>query len=326
MSPLGARPVCIWNPAAGAGLSEPDVRRILSEVPGSDRIRLAVTAAPRDAERHARDAVREGASALIVAGGDGTLHETVNGLPEAADTVPLGILPLGTANDFVRSAGLPSDPVEAARLLATGSPRRVDLILVELTSEEGSVERRRAVNSCAGGLGGEVSLQASDDDKARWGPLAYAKAALGLLTGEPDPCEVRVRFTSGSGESSLHGPVLAIIVSNGGRAGGGVTLAAGAEVDDRLLDLIVIRDAPLPSIATRLPCLLRDRADAEDARDTGQEEDASAILRRAIRRADIAVARVIPWSLDGESTQAKRIRLSVDAGGLTVIARRVERD
>lgn len=331
---LGPRPVCILNPAAGGG-DERDLRSLFRRTPGGDRVRIVRTERQGDPERLAREALRAGATALISAGGDGTLHGIVNGLAGEESRVPVAVLPFGTANDFVRSAGLPSDPEDAVAALATATVRDVDLIRVEL-ERTGEADRiRRAVNACTGGIGGEVALGASDEDKARWGQLAYLKTAFDLMTGEREPFAVRIRISSsvdptpgapdgsaGGSGTPLDGRVLAVAVANGGRAGGGVPVAPGAEVDDRALDLVVIRDAPLADIVAHLPRLLENPPEPRTSPDREGADGPANVIRRRIRWAEIRSSPPMPWSLDGEPAEATRVRFDLEPGRLSLLVPR----
>lgn len=311
---LGDAPVCVLNPSAGEGVDRRWLTAALARELGEDRVGLVVTERPGDAERLARDALRRGATALIAAGGDGTLHGVVNGLVLEDGAVPVGVLPLGTANDFVRSAGLPGDPDLALRSLAAAEVRSVDLIRVALEPDTARARLRVAVNACTGGISGAVALDASDEDKAQWGQLAYAKTAFDLLTDDVEPYEVRYRLDDVDGD----GRILVAAVANGGRAGGGVPVAPGAEVDDRTLDVVLVRDAPVSRILAQLPRLTERTADrAPGGEDPGGE--AAAVLHRLVRTVEMEASRPMPWSLDGEPTEASRVRFRLAAGRLGLL-------
>ena len=113
---------------------------------------LRVTRRAGEAERFARKAIREGSGYIIAAGGDGTLNEVINGIetPRLARRVHVGILPLGTANDFARSVGLPPDVEENIDILCAKQTVRLDLVRVR------SERTRYFVNVSAGGFSGLV--------------------------------------------------------------------------------------------------------------------------------------------------------------------------
>ncbi|MBV6395480.1 MAG: lipid kinase YegS [Anaerolineales bacterium] len=158
----------------------------------------------------AEQAARDGFSPIIAAGGDGTIGETVNGLARAARSEaeplgPLGIMPLGSANDFVFNLGLPSDLNEAARLIARGNTKRVDL---------GRLNERYFINNSACGL---EPLVTTKHEKIRYvrGILRYVIAAIQGILEKP---EWRGRVTWD--ESEYTGLLTLVSVGNGRRTGG----------------------------------------------------------------------------------------------------------
>ena len=166
---------------------------------------------------------------LVVAGGDGTLHMGVQRLwdrGELSDTT-MGLVPLGTGNDFARSLGLPLHPLEAATAAAINEPRRLDL----LVDDGGGV----VVNMAHAGLGAE----AAEDAKAlkgRLGPLAYPVGAL-IAAARDRGWELEV---SVDGEAVGGAAELMVGVGNGRTIGGGTPLCPEAAVDDGLLDVVVV--------------------------------------------------------------------------------------
>jgi diacylglycerol kinase family enzyme len=166
----------------------------------------------------------------VVAGGDGSLHLVVNRLRSLGrlGQVTVGLLPLGTGNDFARAAGLPLDPLAAAGALTTAQPRRFDL----LEDDTGRV----VVNAAHAGLGAEAAVAAADH-KPRLGPLAYPLGALlaGLREGG---WALRV---SVDGTPYAAGERLLMVgVANGPTIGGGTPLCPTARADDGRLDVVVV--------------------------------------------------------------------------------------
>ncbi|HZC99214.1 MAG TPA: diacylglycerol kinase family protein [Actinomycetes bacterium] len=166
----------------------------------------------------------------VVAGGDGSLHLVVNRLRRLGrlEQVTVGLLPLGTGNDFARAAGVPLDPLAAAVALATARPRRFDL----LEDDTG----RMVVNAAHAGLGAEAAAAAADH-KARLGPLAYPLGAL--LTGlREEGWALRV---SVDGTPYPTGERLLMVgVANGPTIGGGTALCPMARADDGRLDVVAV--------------------------------------------------------------------------------------
>ena len=164
---------------------------------------------------------RERVDLVIVGGGDGTLNAAVEGLIEAR--LPVGILPLGTANDLARTLALPTDPVAACQVIAAGHLRSIDI---------GRVNGKHFFNVASIGLSVAITRNLSADVKKAWGVLAYLKTALQALYGaRPFWAEIR------AGGELLRVRTIQVTVGNGRYYGGGMTVSADAAIDDQRLDL-----------------------------------------------------------------------------------------
>ena len=173
---------------------------------------------------------------LVVAGGDGT----VGPVAELAGRlgVPLGVIPAGTANDFVRANGLPLDPVEAAVLAVTGTELR-KLELGRLG------DGRPIVNVASAGLA-SVAARRAAPLKPRLGPLAYGVgAARAAATASPLRCAVRV-----DGRTVFEGAAWQVIVAVTGAFGGGSAVGA-ADPEDGVLDVAAIPGGSRLGLARR---------------------------------------------------------------------------
>ncbi|WP_230530251.1 lipid kinase [Microvirga roseola] len=166
--------------------------------------------------KHAQDV-----DCAIVGGGDGTLNAAAFGVIEAG--LPLGILPLGTANDLARTLGIPLGLDEAARVIAGGHTRNIDL---------GIVNGEPFFNVASIGLSAELAQQLTRDIKRRYGRLGYAMVALKVLA-QAKP----FRATIVSDEGSVRVRTLQIAVGNGRFYGGGNAVEKDAAIDDQHLDL-----------------------------------------------------------------------------------------
>ena len=134
----------------GRAAGDEALRKALKEARSEGvEIEIRVTRSEGDAERFASRAARQKIDTVVAAGGDGTLHEVVNGLlsSELRFVGSVGVIPLGTANDFATAAGVPDDPAEALRLILASQPFPIDLARVELP--EGST--RFYINMATGG-------------------------------------------------------------------------------------------------------------------------------------------------------------------------------
>jgi diacylglycerol kinase (ATP) len=123
-----------------------------------------------EAAAMAADAARRGVDVVAAAGGDGTVNEVVNGL-DGYD-VPLGIIPVGTANDFARQVGIPADADHAMDVILQRKPKRLDTA---------SLNGRRFLNVSTGGVGAEATAETPPDAKEALGAIAYAISGMRKL-------------------------------------------------------------------------------------------------------------------------------------------------
>jgi diacylglycerol kinase (ATP) len=212
------------------------------------------TEGPSDGTRLCRQALREGAGTVVAVGGDGSIHDVVNGFfePGAGDEAPrplgaaasLGIIPLGTGGDFIRSIGVPRDPVEAARALATAAPRPIDLGRLRYVGHDGRVAQRHFINVASFGMAGLVDKYMNESRKSLHGTLAFALATLRAGVAYSN-VEVRLRVDDGEWQSGL---VYNLSVANGRFFGGGMKVAPAARLDDGALDLVRFGDMGLSDL------------------------------------------------------------------------------
>ena len=175
-----------------------------------------------------RRAVSEGADLVVVGGGDGSVSSVVDFLVEG-ETV-LGLLPLGTANDFARTLGIPSDVQSACETIAHGAVVDVDL---------GLAGEDYFVNVASVGLGVEVTNALSPRLKKRAGALAYPVAATRAFFSHR-PFSATLTFPNGDHPRVSFERLLQVAVGNGRFYGGGLAVAPGAAIDDRSLDVYAI--------------------------------------------------------------------------------------
>jgi lipid kinase YegS len=175
---------------------------------------------------------------LIAAGGDGTLNEVVHGLmdlPQAARPV-LGVVPLGTANDFATGCGIPLDPEKALALCMEGDGIPIDV---------GKANEHWFLNAASVGFGAEVTATTPPELKRLLGPAAYTVMGAILAINVH---QYHGRLSLPDREIIGSGPVG--IVGNGCQTGGGVQVAPRARLDDGLLDVLVVRHIPAIALLT----------------------------------------------------------------------------
>jgi diacylglycerol kinase (ATP) len=177
---------------------------------------------------------------VIIGGGDGTLNAAVEGLVDAQ--LPLGILPLGTANDLARTLGIPTTLPEACQVIANGNMQRIDL---------GWVNGKYFFNVASLGLSVKITRQLTKDVKQKWGVFAYAITA-GKAVWESRPFHASIRI---NGEEPILVKALQIAVGNGRYYGGGMTVAEDAAIDDRRLDLYTLETKHWWHIVALMPAM-----------------------------------------------------------------------
>ena len=236
-----ARVIC--NPTSGGGSYDPDVIR--EELEGLE-VDWVETKGPEDAIDAAQD-WQEGL--LIVAGGDGTINDVVNGLGRAGfpEGVTLGILPAGTGNDLAATLCIPEDPELAEDVIRQNRERRLDVARVR---SEG-IGERFFINVATGGLGAEISDANDEELKERWGKLSYLRASLEVARN----FEVRelTIYLDGEGHQVK---AVNIAVGNCRYTGGGWPATPMANPEDGLLDVVVIETLGVADLLGLAPAVL----------------------------------------------------------------------
>jgi lipid kinase YegS len=166
---------------------------------------------------------------VIAAGGDGTLNEVVHGLMDLSKPARpiLGIVPLGTANDFATGCGIPHDPEEALALCMKGEPVPIDV---------GKANNHWFINAASSGFGAEITATTSPELKRLLGAASYTVMGAILAINLH---HYQGRLILPGREITGSSPVA--IVGNGSQTGGGIQVAPRASIDDGLLDVLVVR-------------------------------------------------------------------------------------
>jgi diacylglycerol kinase (ATP) len=183
---------------------------------------------------------------VIIGGGDGTLNAALPGLLETG--LPLGIIPLGTANDLARTLGIPTDLAAAARIIARGTLQPVDI---------GEVNSHPFFNVTSIGFGVDLTRALTRDSKRRFGTVGYAIAALRAVSRlRPFRAEIMHGHT-------IHiSRTIHVAVGNGRHYGGGMTVSEHARIDDGLLHIYSLEVDSLWRLLRLLPALRSGRHDA----------------------------------------------------------------
>jgi lipid kinase YegS len=263
-------------------------------------ISVRVTWEAGDAERYVVEAVRDGVDTVVAGGGDGTLSAVAGALASAADDTPtppsLGLLPLGSGNDFATAATLPEEALPALELIHAHPAQAIDLLRVD--SGNGG---HWALNLASGGFGTEVTSETREGLKDVLGGLAYLLTGLSRL-GSIEPIAARVRGP----DFAWQGGFIALGVGNGRQAGGGQALCPEALVDDGLLDLTIV-----PELEGELAATLA----------TALSEGRQAALERIATTArlpwvEVEAAQPFTLNLDGEPVASTHFHIACVAGRL----------
>ncbi|WP_435179224.1 diacylglycerol/lipid kinase family protein [Halorussus sp. AFM4] len=279
--------VVVLNPVSGTGEHADRVRSLAAE----HGYAVRETREEGDAVSYARDAVGSGASLVAAAGGDGTLNEVLRGVDaeDAFDDVTVGVVPVGTGNDFADNVGV-TDVESAFEVLADGERRRLDL---------GMAGDRPFVNSCIAGLTAEASAETTPELKNRYGVLAYVLTTLRTLSSfEGLDLDVRVGARDG-GRPVWEGDAVLVLIGNGRRFP--TRGRPQANVEDGRFDVAIVEDRPAID-------LMGDRV---VERLFGQESPSVARLKAPSLTVSVAGDEPATFSLDGEILTADSLSLTV---------------
>ncbi|WP_253383766.1 lipid kinase YegS [unidentified bacterial endosymbiont] len=254
------------------------------------RIHVRVTWEKGDAARYIDEGIRLGVKTLISGGGDGTINEIASALVQRnADERPaMGILPLGTANDFATSAGIPDELEKALQLAIIGKSTAVDIAQVN--------DKTCFINMATGGFGTRITSETPERLKAALGGVSYLIHGLMRMdTLKPDRCEIH-------GENfHWQGDALVIGIGNGRQAGGGQQLCPEALINDGLLELrIFTGDGLLPALFTTLT----------------QPQASPNIIDGQSAWFEINAPHGMTFNLDGEPLSGETFRIEVVPGAL----------
>jgi YegS/Rv2252/BmrU family lipid kinase len=290
--------VVLCNPRAGRKGNESGVTDAVDVLQGGGwHVEVESSSAPGNITRMAQQAAQAGIDAVVVAGGDGTLNEAVQGL--AGSDTALGYLPYGTVNVWAREIGLPLDPAGAARSILGGREEYIDL---------GNANGRSFLLMAGVGLDGEVvrRAQAVEHHKQRFGVLPYV--AVGLTTiplYRGADLELRYDGVIRRVQS------LMLVVGNSRLYAGKLQLTPNAVMNDGRLDVCIVKGkGPIALVRQSLPLL----------------------LSRTITRSDVEMLRVrdlsihsdkpLPYQVDGELAGTTPVHFSVQPRALRVIVPR----
>jgi diacylglycerol kinase (ATP) len=269
------------NPTAGRGRAGRRMHRICEILDQAGvTFDLYESKAVRDLESQVSKLVNAGARKIVVAGGDGTVHEAVNGIMRAGGDARLGLIPTGTGNDFAKACWIPLDWELATRrladrLLADERFRRVDI---------GRMNDRFFANGAGIGFDAKVTRLARE---YRWpiGDLVYLFSIFRcMVDGIESP-----HVTLSSSDFNWSGPVTLVNVSNGAWLGGMFHIAPEALNNDGQLEMIIVDPVTRLRISALIPKLVR-----------GSHMQEAEIRHASVRQLSIVATETMPSHLDGE--------------------------
>lgn len=304
----------ILNPTVTDESERHELRRTLERHGHREPMFLETTADDPGAGQSAR-AVREGATLVVVCGGDGTVRTVADAL--AGSGVPLAVVPCGTGNLLARNLGLPLSPVAALEAALSGGPRRLDLGSIE---GDGLPATRFAAMAGAG-LDAAMMEHTDPRAKAALGWPAYALAGFGTL--RTPRMRVTIRL---DGSPAFRRTARMVLVANVGTVQGGVTLLPAARPDDGLLDLLVLDPRGPGGWLRAVRTLLRGRAvsrrpsTASTLTAEGDDRHGLPVEFFTFRRAELTFDAPQSRELDGDPVgPGRRLTAEVRPGALTVL-------
>lgn len=234
----------IYNPSAGREEAVKRLPEILQRLErGGIETSCHATIGEDDASRAAAEAVERKFDMVIAAGGDGTVHEVINGLAEKPNRPDLAILPMGTTNDFARAVGIPKQWDAACDIIIEQFAKPIDL---------GKVDQRYFINIAGGGSLTELTYEVPSKLKTLLGQLAYYMKGLEKLP-YLRPIELKVK----SEECNLKEKAMLFLILNSNSLGGFNKIAPNANIRDGYLDVFILKKCNLAEFAKIVSLALR---------------------------------------------------------------------
>ncbi len=290
----------IVNPKAGSikGVES----ELFAQIDRLDPAEIKKTHGNGEAESLARAGVANGCDEIICAGGDGTLNEIINGVAENFGRVQIGIVPLGTGNDFVRSLGTPTTIPEAVDVLLAGETDTVDVIRAK------SDQMRYFVNVSAGGFSGLVDEKLTPEMKKTWGPLAYLRSAAAAWP-ELRGYETFVDIDDERVDETLYN----VVIANARYVAGGLPIAPEADMRDGEMDVVLVKARPVTEMMVVGAQML-----------AGKHLDSSAVIFERAKRVRVESTPGMWFNADGELIGNEPVTFEVMPRALKFVVKRDE--
>jgi diacylglycerol kinase (ATP) len=289
------------NPTAGRGRAGRRQARIFELLDQNGiQVEYHESRSAGDLETQVLRNVDAGATRIVVAGGDGSVHEAVNGIMRSDNHAALGVIPTGTGNDFAKACDIPLNWEHATQLLgdriaAAGAPRKIDV---------GRFNDRFFANGAGIGFDAKVT-RIADSIRLPIGDLVYLLAILRTMIGRIASPHLRIS----AGDYSWEGPITLAAISNGPWVGGMFHIAPMADNSDNIMELIIAKPVTRRRILTLLPKLM-----------SGKHMQEPEIVHQTVTTLSIKAEQPIPSHLDGEVQSLQtNFELSVMPGALDLL-------
>jgi diacylglycerol kinase (ATP) len=237
------------------------------------------------AEDLACQGVAMGFGVILSAGGDGTMHQVVNGVMEGSAHVPvLGLIPLGSGNDLARSLGVKADPQQIVELLKHKRTTEVDVGLITAHDKNGKRITRHFINECSMGMGPEVVRRVNEGARMLGPGLMYLRSIIAtFLLLKAEHLWVQAGTLKWSGKSRV------TAIANGRTFGHGIYIAPNSSMTDGLFNVFIAADPPLLRFLMLLQALRRP-AESRDA----------CLTYAPATRVEVGSNKPLPLEADGE--------------------------
>ncbi|WP_091174878.1 diacylglycerol kinase [Paenibacillus sp. 1_12] len=300
---MAKRARLIYNPSSGREEMKKRLPEILQQLErGGIETSTHATIGEGDATLAAADAVERGFDIIIAAGGDGTLYEVINGVAEKAYRPPIGIIPLGTTNDFARALNIPRSWEGAVDVILQQHAQYIDV---------GKMDQRYFINIAGGGSLTELTYEVPSKLKTMIGQMAYYMKGLEKLP-RLSPIELYIR----TDDNEFHEEVMLFLISNSNSVGGFERLAPDASLNDGLFDVLILKKCNLAEFIRVVSLALR-----------GEHLGDPNIIYLQTRSIQVSSPDYVQINLDGEfggtlpctfTNLPSHVQIFVDKSGLSV--------
>ena len=268
----------IYNPTSGREIFKKNLAQVLQKFEQAGyETSCHATTGEGDAVQAARNAAEREFDLIVAAGGDGTLNEVINGLAPLEHRPKLGVIPVGTTNDFARALGIPrEDILKAVNTILEGEARPIDI---------GRVNGQYFINIAGGGRLTELTYDVPSKLKTMLGHLAYYLKGMEMLLPSLRPTEVEIEYDG----KLFEGEVMLFLVMLTNSVGGFEKLAPDSSLNDGMFDLVILKRANLAEFIRLVGLALR-----------GEHINDEHVIYTKSNRVKVTVKDKMLLNLDGE--------------------------